>query len=186
MQQWTNIQPVALEDWFTDDTRAKAAAFNKEIVELLEGRTALDQDRQAFRNAAAELGGKALKRRQDLRARELDLLSAEVTIRERLDAFDRRRVDDRSAARDKAFNALEKAKAATRTALVKLGYHNVDPTAQDPSKITPGMILAHPSVVAASRQHETLYNQSLDTNVFRQDNEAALARVREALATACQ
>jgi hypothetical protein len=182
---WTTLNPINIEDFFGAETKTKAEALNVRIAALLAGRAALDSDGQAFRDSAAELGGKALKRKQDLKVRELDLLTEEIEIREGLAAFDSMRSADAAAASNEAYTAIEKTQADLRKKLVKIGYVDAPPELQVAGKITPGMILSHPNVLAARQRHEFLVGQSRATD-GRVENQKALEQVRQAVALACR
>ncbi len=69
---------------------------------------------------------------------------------------------------------------AIRKKLGKLGYHDVEITANDPHKITPGMVAAHPTVFAAMQEHRSLQAKAGD-NPAQQANDAAADAVRARL-----
>lgn len=183
--EWTPIHPVNIEDFFGGETKAKAEAINTRIVALLAGRATLDSDRQAFSENASELGGKALKQKATLEARELDLFKEEIEIREEMLAFDRMRSTDASSAASEAYSVFEKAQADIRKKLVKIGYADVDPYTPAVGKITPDMVNKHPDVLGAKRRSEALMTAA-NNHDGRNANKAALERVREAVAMACR
>lgn len=180
--EWTGLTPIDIADYFGKETKATAKALNERITHLLATRAALDKDSQALEAEAATLGGKAIKRRQDIKARELDALAEEISTREELAAFQRQRAADLTSAAERAGAALGKAETDVRKKLVSIGYIEAPPTTSIVGKITPGMVLTHPDVVAARRRHMYLVN--LYREEISPQNKQALERVRNAIAAA--
>ncbi len=181
MPRWTPLAPLPIGDYLAKATAAAAKSLNDRIVALLNDRGEVDRRREELtRGDAAELPPGAYAELQALAARRLDLLASEVNLRKDVDAFHTSEHADASAAAGEASEALEAVEASVRKRLVKIGYHDVPVTEQDHSKITPGMVHAHPDFVAA-RQRIRMLSDAAHAYDGRNANRAALQAVRDEL-----
>ncbi len=175
--------PIPEEDWMAANVIQKNQGMNQEKSELLRARQdfrdLIDQARNvdptdpkladllAFRDDRPKL---AL-----LLQRILKFLSGPYAEFLRDDYYAGMRV-----AAEQAFTEWQEAQRATRSQLVKLGYHDVRATSGDPSYITNDMISRHPSVRRTHDRYETLRSNSAQHALIKA-NRAAIEAIEQRL-----
>jgi hypothetical protein len=173
-----NLIPLHVDPECPEALRNRAANLIELCEQLQADKAELDADRAAFRAmdpAALDLDVMATK--SGFQQRAFRLLSDEVTILEGLATL----VDDYAAALgelvDEASARHDRAKADVRKRLEAAGYAPEDAPPETIGRLTQGMILAHPLVVAARNRHAELEDKLHDRANY-QHNSAALAAAR--------
>jgi hypothetical protein len=179
-RQWSHLSEVPIEDWFSRGLRKSTEDINKRVRALLSARACLDaQDApEVLDMATVDLA--SLRCRRDDELEHFLLLQTELVLRRDWGTLDDQRRVEMHGELDKRFEAHVEAQTEARAALVKLGYHDVELTIQDPSKILPIFIMAHPKVFAALGHKDELFARIHDRSQA-QANAQALAATEKRL-----
>jgi len=179
--RWENIWPLAVDDAVSDELKSRAAKHEKDVNALKAARSKLDTDRHAFKSAAADdLEGKQLLDAAKFASREVDILAAELSLRDEAAAL---YIDHKAAIMTllgAAFTAHEKARADILQKLVEIGYHAPVEGVVDVCRVQPGWIQCHPVVLAALNRHRELFDRSHD-NAFAKANTESIRVIRDYL-----
>jgi len=179
--RWTHLHPIGIPDWFGTKLRNRASELNEQIESVLSERGTLEAAVARARGedpATVDVGNVCtFPAFEDSR---LTLLQRELKLRRDLAPFWGEYAKARSQAAGKASDDARKLEAKLRGGLRDLGFVVDGPT---PSWGLPGFLASHSELRAARERARALASPG-GASEPRRDNEEAIRRLEEELATA--
>jgi hypothetical protein len=179
--QWLTLTKLAAINGFTAAAADAVAEYNRALDQLLQNRERHSAYVQRVRDEdVSEVDFDQVIAMPANRAHNAMLLQQELKLRHRYNEVEEQVHQELCRLWAIAGETFEKAKKDIHARLLKIGYHEPVEGHQDPSRITPGMVLCHPDVRAAWAEEESLRGRCADRPARRQ-NEECIHRITVAL-----
>jgi len=181
--QWSVLNPIGLQEWWSKALSKQVAILNQRIEQLTQNRAKVEKavvEIEALDMATADID--QLCAIPVHRVWRLKVLQEELALRRDLVKFDQALAAERVAETDQRFKAVQAAERSVNEKLLEMGYGEPNDT-PDACAYLPLFVQRHPSVHAARNRYVELHGQQ-SNSVFRQMNEEAMQQVEKMLQAA--
>jgi hypothetical protein len=158
MMNWIPLSKIAISEKFSRKLRDEANKLNTRIEDALRGRADFEKiQTRILREDPVALSSDDLFAASELGTLEYQRLQQEHKLLEDLDRFHEQWQAEVRAQCTKAYEGHQAARAKVEADLLAIGFKSSNPNHHPAGQLAPGMITAHPAVLAAQREYDALH-----------------------------